>query len=615
MKNIFNLFLFTGLIVLAPHVRAAFTEPDRAEIVFKNLLKENNPGFENATGKWTSSGGTLAVVSSGTNFMGIGNANATWDSSASGQTLTSSSITIPNGYAGTNGLWRCKVMNLSGATTTMGTWDGTTFSNAIAINPGTTPKYVEIAAPFGSSATTTAIRFTSVASNEPLISIDDCYIGQNFNLSSVNPITDWVVYTPTFVGVGTVTSINMEWRRVGANLEIRGNFTNGTPTGTTATMTLPTGLSIGGGVTTIHACGRGEQDSTATGSNKGFIALCTQGQNTINFSIDGTGVAFSPIVAQTGSTVFLTSSKSSWQQFSVPILGWAANSAVRADTTPQSWSGIHDSDCLWSTTTTGSYVDFAGDSTCTFTQKTNTNFGTVASATSAGNNIPGIVWTPSKLGTYFVCANVSFAASANSGRVQLTDGTIVLAQGTTTVTGSNAQLLCSPYIVSSLTSTTLKIQGGLSGAGTEQIGGNTAAPTVHSIEWSIVATGQGLPAPLLIGSVTSNTSGVERIERAAIAGSTIGSSCSSTPCTIYNQSSSWISSVTRSATGVYSITANAGTWSSSPVCTISLIGSGCGQIRLGTMSNIMSTGTEIDSYSTTGSAADCLFNIICMGPR
>lgn len=51
-------------------------------------------------------------------------------------------------------------------------------------------------------------------------------------------LTDWVAYTPTFTGFGTVSSVQIWSRRVGGQLEIRGQFTSGTPTATEARITL-----------------------------------------------------------------------------------------------------------------------------------------------------------------------------------------------------------------------------------------------------------------------------------------------------------------------------------------------------------------------------------------
>jgi hypothetical protein len=51
-------------------------------------------------------------------------------------------------------------------------------------------------------------------------------------------ITDWVAYTPTFTGFGTVSNVEVWSRRIGDTLYIRGVVTSGTPTATEARMTL-----------------------------------------------------------------------------------------------------------------------------------------------------------------------------------------------------------------------------------------------------------------------------------------------------------------------------------------------------------------------------------------
>lgn len=51
-------------------------------------------------------------------------------------------------------------------------------------------------------------------------------------------ITDWVAYTPTFTGLGTVSNVQIWSRRVGDTLHIRGRFQAGTVTATEVQMTL-----------------------------------------------------------------------------------------------------------------------------------------------------------------------------------------------------------------------------------------------------------------------------------------------------------------------------------------------------------------------------------------
>lgn len=51
-------------------------------------------------------------------------------------------------------------------------------------------------------------------------------------------VTDWVSYTPTFTGFGTVSNVQVKSRRSGNNLYISGRFQGGTTTATEARITL-----------------------------------------------------------------------------------------------------------------------------------------------------------------------------------------------------------------------------------------------------------------------------------------------------------------------------------------------------------------------------------------
>ena len=119
-----------------------------------------------------------------------------------------------------------------------------------------------------------------------------------------------------------------------------------------------------------------------------------------------------------------------------------------------------------------------------------------------------------------------------------------------------------------------------------------------------------MPMPLLVGGVTSNTSGMERVERALIA------SCTSTPCTITRQSGSWLSSVTRSTTGTYTLNFVAGMFTSAPSCFFTAganSGSNGSHVSYITAPTTSSAGIIVES----GSAAlvDQTFDVICMGAR
>lgn len=113
-------------------------------------------------------------------------------------------------------------------------------------------------------------------------------------------------------------------------------------------------------------------------------------------------------------------------------------------------------------------------------------------------------------------------------------------------------------------------------------------------------------APIFIGSVTSGTSGAERIERFRV-----DSSCTSTPCTISSQSGSWLTSITRTATGKYTLNYPSTTWSAAPTCTFSF--GTTVQSRLGGVPSTSST--LLETYNSSFTATDTEIYGICIGPK
>jgi hypothetical protein len=163
----------------------ALTDVDRQELVNKNILMPFNPGFESGKSNWTASGGTFNSVTAGSNLM-IGLGSATWDSSAASQTLRSKLVTIPKGLYGANGLIQCKVQVPSGtATHKFRVTDGTNAVGEQNLISTTLPFNQSLNFPIPTSGSL-QIEFLSVAADEPLIAIDDCYIGSATNLTNVS---------------------------------------------------------------------------------------------------------------------------------------------------------------------------------------------------------------------------------------------------------------------------------------------------------------------------------------------------------------------------------------------------------------------------------------------
>jgi hypothetical protein len=114
-------------------------------------------------------------------------------------------------------------------------------------------------------------------------------------------------------------------------------------------------------------------------------------------------------------------------------------------------------------------------------------------------------------------------------------------------------------------------------------------------------------APLLVGSVTSNTSGMERIERARFS--------NSGTCAATSQSGSWLGTPTDPGTGQCGVVIASGIFSSTPSCVCSAEdagGSVFGCVVNPSSATLVTVTTE---NTTTGAATDRQFHIICMGPR
>lgn len=113
-------------------------------------------------------------------------------------------------------------------------------------------------------------------------------------------------------------------------------------------------------------------------------------------------------------------------------------------------------------------------------------------------------------------------------------------------------------------------------------------------------------APFNRGAVTSDSTSLERIERAYITNG--GSAAVST------QSGSWISSVSRSSAGIVAITVVTGVFSATPTCTCGVLNANNASICSVTESS--ATSLTVNTYGVPpASLADMNFKIMCMGSR
>jgi len=110
-------------------------------------------------------------------------------------------------------------------------------------------------------------------------------------------------------------------------------------------------------------------------------------------------------------------------------------------------------------------------------------------------------------------------------------------------------------------------------------------------------------APILVGSVTSNSSGAERIERSGMSSAGVASK-QSTP--------NWISCTAQSS-GSSTCTFAANTFSATPVCMVNDIQTGSRYCAANTYSG--TTSFQVQCYVNGSTPDNNAYDILCMGPR
>ncbi|RTL05254.1 hypothetical protein EKK58_08325 [Candidatus Dependentiae bacterium] len=197
----------------------------------KNLLV--NAGFENgAVGVSTIGSGTISVQ---TTTVLSGKNSLQFSLPAAGSGFQSSLYSVPKYMQGQ----RCYLQFNFGSTSAVGVLvgifdqTGTEVTSAIEridlpVVAGFSAIRTEFTCPSSGSI---RYRFTRL-NNSPTGFIDDVIIG----LVYPSETTKWQEFTPTFTGLGTVTSVKAFWRKVGENLEVYGRGTAGTPTASGSTI-------------------------------------------------------------------------------------------------------------------------------------------------------------------------------------------------------------------------------------------------------------------------------------------------------------------------------------------------------------------------------------------
>jgi hypothetical protein len=160
-----------------------------------------------------------------------------------------------------------------------------------------------------------------------ILNFDDIEVSADTTrYSDPSTITEWQSYTPTYTGFGTVSASEMQWRRVGSDVEIRGKFTSGVTTAVEARLSLPNSYTSAGTAVIPSTQNAGVWGRGASVTNHGGLVLLQPSVAYINFSSTdvfsgGTSNALS--VANGDAMVASTNTVSLFAK--VPIAGLSAS--------------------------------------------------------------------------------------------------------------------------------------------------------------------------------------------------------------------------------------------------------------------------------------------------
>lgn len=443
----------------------------------------------------------------------------------------------------------------------------------------------------GPSSGSVGVNVKTSSSTTGDIYIDDCYVGPARNIGVGTVVGPWVAYTPTFgAGFGTVTGINFKSRRNGARLEIIGTFMSGTTSGTTASVSIGYNgvdqnvtadlnvipAAISGQLTQVGSFTNSSQADTVT-------TLIEGGTSVLRFGSNQSALGSTPITA----SGVLGNSKQGYINASIPITGWSAQpQTISVDQSNYDWTPYTPIFNGMGTVTNiemqhkreGSDLLIRGKFTVGTVTASEARVGLPTSLTSADTT---------KIPSIQIAGHWAMSAVQNSYMPILVEPSTA-------------------YVV-------LTVQNGTYGGLTKQNGDtiiNAGATVTVQARIPIQGWYANQNAPLLVGSVTSNSTGLNRIERARVVGA-----CSSSPCTL-NTASGGVSSITRTGGGDYVINFVVGTFSGVPSCTGMTQSVSALAVMIIDPSRVgTATSVPFQTYNFGGTPVDQGYDIICMGPK
>lgn len=432
--------------------------------------------------------------------------------------------------------------------------------------------------------------------------------------------SNWTSYTPTYTSFSSSSSLY--WRRVGDTMQIKGSAVFSGAASGNIKISLPSGYTLDTSKMTNSAdypLGWAVANDGAAGAYLGTAVRDGTSTTTITFTGDA-GLFWQWNATQPftwGANDFLT------VELSVPISGWDSNVTMAASSQFRISSYLASGTRVTATPAKlGEYRTYtrSGGSSLTGSDNAPTAGPTVADGMLIYGKAYSSAATSGQTQRWemYIGTNKTYRVLwySGAGRTGWFDAT-PLEVSTTAVSGVTVNYDPTTGVI--MLDTLWTNSGGDSqhyaGQSTATAGG--APSYVNSGYFDIVVSENAQ----MVGADRGTTSSINnsRIEWAKVSGSAsnFNTTCSSSPCSIYEQSGA-VSSVSQSGTGGYTVNWVAGTWSEAPTCTCtchvpSTSFNWC-VIDYSTATPSTSS-TGVQCASTTGAGANGVFTLTCMGKR
>lgn len=620
MKSILSLL---GALAMSSVALGALTDFDRAELEAVNRL--GNPGFEAGRARWTVNAGTATIDTTG-QFSGQ-RALSISLSAVNGDVLTQSvTPSAPLGGVALESSMRVK--------TTSSNVQVCALQAGVEISCSSVPPtgnwFPIVINHIGAASGTIGVKLKTTSSTTATVGVDDGYVGAARNLGNVAQAT-W------FGGASMVGIVNCQYTTTSttfATFAADADCNNSTGSGSIAApSTKQIGFSgtLPAGIYLIQA-NLNNLDSAASAHGFRLIAGATTSsefrysfrdattssyQATATFILTLTSTYTGDVFLQGltngggGTLSIVNNSVQLRLGFDVFRFPSTPEVAVRSDILPASWSGSQTVSGGWSVTST-TYADVSAGTSVVTTQINNRNFGTVATATGS---LPGLLVSFPRVGFYEICAagNFQTSGSAVTGSLRLVDGatTVFFAGQSYVSTTASTQVpfeFCGIYNATSLAATIVKVQAAVN-SGSITIANGTATGT-PAVSWSIKALDAAVGSPILVGAVSTASTGQLRHEFVSFGGPSEPSACTAASCTIYRTSAG--ATVSRASAGRYTLTWPVGTFSATPAC---LGSTGAATQGFPLFDGVSATSYTLNFNNSASGAADTNMNIVCTGPR